>query len=200
MMYRSTGSGYSRDKALSSPSQGTGGHINSRNYLGQEQEKVAYELGLSPGEGLSGEDQQRVQNRLRLRDLERQLGSYKEREQYSRVLPWLQSDSERIEMLSIPTLEGRQAWINKKNIWGRAKSPDFATKEMIETQDISIGMPQEYVKKSWGDPMAVEVSGNPIYKNERWKYVRQVPSSEGFRREVRYVYFEGGRVVGWETN
>lgn len=72
-------------------------------------------------------------------------------------------------------------------------------KSLIETQDIAVGMPQDYVKRSWGDPMSVEVSGNPIYKNERWKYQKFVSAPEGYRKETRYVYFEGGRVVGWET-
>jgi hypothetical protein len=60
-------------------------------------------------------------------------------------------------------------------------------------------MPQDYVRRSWGEPVNVEISGNPIYKNERWKYQRQVSTAQGFRKETRFVYFEGGRVVGWET-
>lgn len=60
-------------------------------------------------------------------------------------------------------------------------------------------MPAEYVKKSWGEPVNIEVSGNPIYRNERWQYNKQVATPQGYKQEKRYVYFEGGRVVGWET-
>ena len=131
--------------------------------------------------------------------MERSLSSKKEREQYSKILPWLKNDEEKISFLSIPSIEGRQQWINRNNIWGRSQAPQEEMKELIETQDIAVGMPQDYVRRSWGEPLSVEVSGNPIYKNERWKYQRQVSTSQGFRKETRYVYFEGGRVVGWET-
>jgi len=200
LAYRSPESGYGSQRAM----EGQVRYQSQPQEMGQrydpQVEKAAYELGLNPNQGLSGADFVLVQDRIKLRDLERRLGSFKEREQYSRVLPWLSTDKEKIDLLSIPSLEGRQAWINRKQVWNRAKDPDPNTKVLIDSQDIAVGMPQTYVKKSWGEPIAVEVSGNPIYKNERWKYVRQVSSPEGYRREVRYVYFEGGKVVGWETN
>ena len=111
----------------------------------------------------------------------------------------MKNDDEKIEFLSVPTIEGRQQWINRKNIWARAQAPQEDMKGLIEAQDIAVGMPQEYVRRSWGEPLSVEVSGNPIYKNERWKYQRFVSTSQGYRQETRFVYFEGGRVVGWET-
>lgn len=160
--------------------------------------QTAYELGKNP-EDLSHEDLETIRSRQKLKDLERTLISKKEREQYSKVLPWLISDAEKIDFLSIPSIEGRQQWINRKNIWARSQAPQEEVKSLIEAQDIAVGMPQEYVRRSWGEPMNVEVSGNPLYKNERWKYQRQVATSQGFRKETRFVYFEGGRVVGWET-
>ncbi len=160
--------------------------------------QTAYELGKNP-EDLSYEDLETIRSRQKLKDLERTLISKKEREQYSKVLPWLISDAEKIDFLSIPSIEGRQQWINRKNIWARSQAPQEEVKSLIEAQDIAVGMPQEYVRRSWGEPMNVEVSGNPLYKNERWKYQRQVATSQGFRKETRFVYFEGGRVVGWET-
>lgn len=199
LAHRSPESGY-REQALSSGVRYKDVKRPNNSNYDRETVKTAYEMGLDPSSGLSGEDFQRVQDRMRLRDLERSLSSQKEKEQYSKVLPWLTDDEEKIEFLSIPSIEGRQAWINKQNIWRRSKMPDTAIKDIIETQDIAVGMPQDYVRRSWGEPASVEVSGNPLYKNERWKYVRQVSSPEGFRRETRYVYFEGGRVVGWETN
>ncbi len=165
----------------------------------RETRKTAYELGLNPSTGLSGSEQNQVDDRIRLRELEKTLNSKKEREQYSKILPWLRSDREKIELLSIPSLEGRQQWVNNHGIWDRAKMPGTEMKELIDSQDISLGMPQDYVKKAWGDPQSVEVSGNPIYKNERWRYQRFTSSPDGYKKETRFVYFEGGRVVGWET-
>lgn len=160
--------------------------------------QVAYELGKDPAT-LSPSDLIEIRNRQKLKELERTLISNKEREQYSKVLPWLRDDQEKIGFLSIPSLEGRQQWINKNNIWARTQVPQQEMKELIESQDVAIGMPQDYVRRSWGDPLSIESSGNPIYRNERWKYQRQVSTSQGYRNETRYVYFEGGRVVGWET-
>lgn len=160
--------------------------------------QTAYELGKDPN-SLNADDMDEINSRRDARSLERTLRSKKEREQYSKILPWLKNDQEKIEFLSIPSIEGRQQWINQKNIWSRSQAPQEEMKELVEAQDVAVGMPQEYVRRSWGEPMAVEVSGNPIYKNERWKYQRQVSTPQGFRKEIRFVYFEGGRVVGWET-
>ena len=162
-----------------------------------ELQKYAYELGLDI-KNLSAEDRQKVADRKTLRQLERGLNSQKERLQYSKVLPWLNDDKEKLSLLSIPSLEGRQAWINKNKIWSRAKNLQHFD-SVVESQDIAIGMPTEYVKKSWGEPNNVESSGNPIYKNERWQYLRQISTPQGYKQERRSVYFEGGRVVGWET-
>jgi hypothetical protein len=113
-------------------------------------------------------------------------------------LPWLKNDEEKINLLEIPSVEGRQVWINKNKIWSRAQDlKEFD--DVVESQDIAVGMPAEYVKKSWGEPVNIEVSGNPIYRNERWQYNKQVSTPQGYKQEKRYVYFEGGRVVGWET-
>lgn len=171
---------------------------NPRPQYDRNTAKTAYELGKDPG-SLSSNDLSQIRDRQKVRDLERTLGSRKEREQYSKVLPWLRNDEEKAEFLSIPSVEGRQQWMNKQNIWARAQAPKQEMKDLIETQDIAVGMPQDYVRKSWGEPASVEVSGNPIYKNERWKYQRQISTSQGFRQETRMVYFEAGRVVGWET-
>lgn len=168
------------------------------NLTALEIQKYAYELGLNPKASLKEEEKKQILDRKKLRQLERALDSQKERLQYSKVLPWLKNDEEKIEVLSIPSVEGRQVWINKNKIWSRAKDlKNFD--DVVEAQDIALGMPADYVKKSWGEPDNVESSGNPIYKNERWQYNRQVSTPLGYKQEKRLVYFEGGRVVGWET-
>lgn len=163
-----------------------------------EMQKYAYELGFDPKKEIANEQKQQILERKKLRELERSLDTQKERLQYSKILPWLGSDSEKIEVLSIPSIEGRQVWINKNKIWSRAKDLKHFD-EIVESQDIAIGMPQDYVRKSWGEPTQVETSGNSIYKNERWQYLKQVSTPQGYKQESRLVYFEGGRVVGWET-
>jgi len=160
--------------------------------------RVAYELGLNPN-NMNSDDMQMIQQRKQVKDLERTLDTRQEKEQYSKVLPWLKDDAEKIEFLSIPSLEGRQAWVNRNNIWARARVPQNRMKELIDAQDIAVGMPMEYVRRAWGDPISIDVSGNPIYKNERWKYIRNVPGNDGFHQQKRFVYFEGGRVTGWDT-
>ncbi|MEK6627070.1 MAG: hypothetical protein AABY53_00450 [Bdellovibrionota bacterium] len=163
-----------------------------------ELQKFAYELGFNPKKEITETQKQEILNRKKLRQLERSLDSQKERLQYSKVLPWLNHDLEKIEVLSIPTVEGRQGWINKNKIWSRTKElKNFD--EVVESQDIALGMPAEYVRRSWGEPSHIETSGNPIYKNERWQYLKQVSTPQGYKQEKRSVYFEGGRVAGWET-
>lgn len=135
----------------------------------------------------------------KVQDLERTLTSQKELEQYSKVLPYLDSMNERLEFLSQPTIEDRSRWATSKNIWGRAQENQKTLRKIMESQDISLGMNTHLVRKAWGEPLAIEVSGNPYLQNERWKYQRFAPTPTGFRKEHRYVYFEGGKVVGWET-
>lgn len=172
----------------------------AKDYTGdRDRQRTAYEMGLDPANDLSSDDRGKINARQTVRELEKGLKSQKEREQYSKVLPWLRNDEEKAEFLRVPTLEGRQLWVNNHGIWDRAKMPAPEMKELIETQDISVGMPRDYVKKSWGEPLGVEVSGNPIYHNERWKYQRFISTPDGYKKEIRFVYFESGRVVGWET-
>jgi hypothetical protein len=161
-------------------------------------EKYAYELGLDPSKPLSEIERKDVQTRRKLRQLERGLDSPKERANYSRILPLFNSDQEKIDYLSIPSIEGRQAWVVRNKIWNRDKMNEDI-QAVADAQDITLGMSQDLVRKSWGEPMAIEHSGNPIYKNERWKYIRDLPTLSGYKRQRRYVYFEAGRVVGWET-
>lgn len=159
-------------------------------------EKVSAE---TPVSNLDQDQQRALDQKMRLRAMESRLQSRQEREQYSKALPWLKNDEEKIELLSQPNLEARQIWLQDKGLWKRSRSVTPEMKELIETGDITLGMPMDYVRKAWGEPQAVEVSGNPIFKNERWKYVRQVSSPDGYKQERRLVYFEGGKVVGWET-
>lgn len=148
------------------------------------------------GVSSSSANPQETRNRIQF---EQNLKTKREKEQYSEILPLFKSESERLDFLSLNTVEERQEWIKSNQLWTRNSELYKQYKSVIEAQDITVGMTQELVKKSWGEPQGVEVSGNPIYKNERWRYTRSVSTSEGFKKEDRLVYFESGRVVGWET-
>lgn len=161
--------------------------------------QIAYELGYDPRGTLTPQEMRSVETRKKVRELERRLDSNREKEQYAKALPVMTSDQEKLDFLSIPSVEGRQAWMNKNGILSRAKSPSPEMRDAMESQDIALQMPMDFVRKAWGEPAAVEVSGNPIYRNERWKYQRYVSTPDGYRSEKRFVYFEGGKVIGWET-
>lgn len=181
----------------SSPLRRAGGSGYSDREIMQKTPPENY--GAVRNEALSSSEWESASKRKMVRDLESRLDSRREKEQYSKVLPWLSSDDEKIDLLSLNGVEARQAWINQKGLWKRAQTVSPETKEIIEMGDISLGMVQDNVRKAWGEPQSVEVSGNPIYKNERWRYLKYVSTPDGYRQEKRNVYFEGGRVVGWET-
>lgn len=190
---RSQGSGYAGNRPIARPE-------NTRDKEDTlEYKRTAYELGFDPKTELAEDQLQAIDDRQKLKILERQLETEGEKTQYSRVMPWLDNDKERIEFLSVPTVEGRQAWVQQKNIMARSAKPKVGMRDALKENDITIGMPQDFVRKAWGDPQEREVSGNPLFKNERWTYSRYISSGDGFKKESRTVYFEGGKVVGWET-
>ena len=152
---------------------------------------------LNQGRRSEATDSSELKEQISL--LEKRLDSKKEREQYSKILPWLKNHSEQIEFLKQPNLEKRNQWILKNKLYSRPSSPSPEMKALIGNQDIALGMPADFVIKSWGEPVARDISGNPLNRNERWKYIRTLATSDGYRQEKRFVYFEGGKVVGWET-
>ena len=136
----------------------------------------------------------------KIRDLEKGLITQQDKSLYSKLLPWFLTDEEKMSFLRNSEYEDKQKWVVQTHILNRPTELSAKYKRVIDNQDIAIGMPNDLVKKSWGDPLKVESSGNPLYKNEKWRYTRTVSTSEGFKQEKRVVYFEGGRVVGWETD
>ncbi len=145
------------------------------------------------------DDRSRLSTKTRLKQLENGIRTKKEMDQYSRVLPYLKNENERIEFLELADFEVRQKWMNQKNFMDRSKLTQENMQELIDAQDIAVGMPQTLVKKAWGDPEHIEVSGNPQFRNERWRYSKYVSTPEGYKLERKSVYFEGGRVAGWEV-
>jgi hypothetical protein len=132
-------------------------------------------------------------------ELEKRLSSQREKEHYSRLLPWFESKEERLNYLLEPHLQSKEKFAQEFGIWQRAQNPSATVLNLVRNQDIALGMPQVYVRQSWGEPQKIEISGDPYFKNERWKYTRQISTPQGFRQEKRTVFFEGGKVAGWDT-
>ncbi len=139
-----------------------------------------------------------VSQKTKLKQTENGLTTKKEIDQYSKSLPFFNTTQERLDFLSQPGFEARQRWLSEKKFYQRSNLVQSEMKDLVEAQDISVGMPQSLVRKSWGEPERIDVSGNPDFRNERWLYHRQISTPDGFKTEKKFVYFEGGKVIGWE--
>ena len=188
LMERHPGSGYldlDENPATPPPSLQQVELQNTKEELGY-QTKVLNEM-----------EQQRLLLRLKLNQLEKELITKKEREQYYKLKPYFKNDSQRIKFLSIPTLEQRAQYAGVYGI--SAENTDYGPRSIaaIENKDIIVGMTREAVVESWGEPDAKEIAGNSIYGNERWVYQKYISGSNGYTKENRTIYFESGQVAGW---
>ena len=190
-MQRSKASGYD------SYSSGTGPAF-SRDRKAYDRDQSANELRLQQDSNLSSDDVAALDARTRLRKAEAMLEGKRERDQYFKNKPYMKNDRDRLQFLSLDNFDDRNKWLTNRGVFGTETPNAPEIQALIEINDITTGMTKQAVKDSWGEPELVEVAGNPLYGNERWAYSEQLPSSEGFKAEKRVVYFEGGRVIGWE--
>jgi outer membrane protein assembly factor BamE (lipoprotein component of BamABCDE complex) len=70
--------------------------------------------------------------------------------------------------------------------------------EPLPTRQLILGMNRTQVRSLWGQPQNVETAGENQLGNERWTYYNGL-SGPWSISQSRIVYFEKGRVVGWET-
>jgi hypothetical protein len=175
-----------------------GGPGLSRDRRAMDREQSANELGLQGS--LSSDEIEAVDLHTRLRKAEDALEGAREREQYYKNKPYMGSDADRLNFLALETFKDRNQWLTAHGIFGADTPNTPEIQALIDINDITVGMTKQAVRDSWGEPEIVEVAGNPLYGNERWAYSEQLPSSEGFQTEKRVVYFEGGRVIGWERH
>ena len=147
---------------------------------------------------LSPEERDKLEDQVSLNKLEHNLRTSEERAQYSRYKSTLESDRERIEFLALDGTAARERYLQSKGYTGSASRHARDVASLIEQNDIAMGMPAQAVKESWGDPMSVEYAGRPESGNERWRYIEYVSTQEGYQEEQRVLYFENGRLVGWE--
>ncbi|MCB0419493.1 MAG: hypothetical protein KDD61_00755 [Bdellovibrionales bacterium] len=160
--------------------------------------KARQNLGLSNSKILNESESERLFMQMKLTRLEQSIRSEKEKGQYYSFKPFLPSTQDKINFLQIPTYEGRQRWATSQGFIEKSTNHNPLVSKAIENKDVVLGMNKKAVVESWGEPDLVEVSGNPMYENERWLYKRLVSSNEGFENENRVIYFEFGRVAGWD--
>jgi hypothetical protein len=86
------------------------------------------------------------------------------------------------------------------------RDPDLTNAEALDAQSrravqlgmITLGMEPSDVVSVFGHPRKVEFAGDPNLGNQRWVYFADL-SDRGEAKRQRIVYFEKGRVSGWET-
>lgn len=194
MLSRDPRTGYANDKDYS----GGGPDEFYRERMNKRESDAREELGYS-NRPLTDAESARLTERLRLNRLESQLESSRDQKQYYGSRNFMRSDQERIAFLQLPNFETKQRWLQNRGLLKDNEVHSPSTAKVIEANDIMLGMNEKAVRESWGDPDAVEVAGNPMYGYQRWNYHRMTPGNDGYQKELRVIYFEGGRVVGWET-
>ncbi len=162
-----------------------------------QKDETARELGYSSSRALTDQERNQLEQRMQLEKVEKNLSTRKEKEQYYTYKTMMKSDAERMQFLDISSLEGKDRWLHSHGYLEREKFSND-TQEAIDAEDVVVGMTEKAVRQSWGDPEMVEVAGNPLYGNARWKYTKHVSSPDGYLEEKKIIYFEGGRVAGWE--
>ncbi len=130
--------------------------------------------------------------------LESSIRTGSEYDYYAEAKPVLKNERDRKEFLTQKSRNQQKRWLASRGI-SELSLYEPAVRQAIDEGDIALGMSKEGVLKSWGDPENVEVAGNPDYGSERWLYTHFEPSQEGYQTQQRMIYFERGKVVGWET-
>jgi hypothetical protein len=113
-------------------------------------------------------------------------------ELYNQYKHLLSGISGKIFFLKLPPRE-RKDYLMTKGLLaqrGPASETPFDKLAPRASHDIFLGMNKNEVLASMGKPFKVEVAGNPRNENERWLY--------RFSSRSKYIYFESGRVEGWE--
>lgn len=73
-----------------------------------------------------------------------------------------------------------------------------AISSALDEGQITLGMPMKDVRGVWGSPVRIETAGDPGRGNQKWVYYTGISSLE--EQPDRTVYFENGRVVGWDRS
>lgn len=163
-------------------------------------QKAKEELGYDVStRNLTDQEVAEVHQRIELRRLENKLTYSLEKQQYYSLKPYFANDQERIQFLRLPNRAARERWAQSRDIASVEKTFDPQMAQLIESNDIAKGMSMTAVTQSWGEPDLKEAAGNPIYGNQAWHYRKMVGTGDGYKEEKRVLFFESGRVSGWQT-
>jgi len=193
--HQNSGYGYTQSKDEESYSP----KVFYEEQTSNESELAAAELGLETSRPLTEQEMKELNTRILLKRLESRIPTEKERKQYFNYKPMFNSDEDRISFLYLPTFEARERQAVNLNLTEKFNNFDDTTLKLIEDNDVGVGMNPQAVRESWGDPDSIQVAGNEVYGNQAWTYTKMVSSSDGYKKEVRIIFFESGRVVGWES-
>jgi hypothetical protein len=104
----------------------------------------------------------------------------------------LSGTSHKIYFLKLPPNE-RRDYLASRGLLSEKKSAleiPWKRASSRKVNDVYLGMNKSEVLASMGKPVKVEIAGNPRNENERWLY--------HFNSQSKFIYFESGRVEGWE--
>lgn len=110
-------------------------------------------------------------------------------EEYSDYLKYsrhLETLSEKIYYLRLPMRE-RRAYMRARGVGAKRTIAGYQV--YTPQNGLFMGMGKQEVTQKMGEPIAIDVAGNPTEENERWAF-RQ-------NGKIRYIFFEKGKVQGW---
>ena len=156
-----------------------------------------HQVGLGNKAQLTQAEHARVLQQLRLQKLESQLVTKRQKKLYYDNKPYM-NQRQMFEYLNLNSEAQRKSYLTSQNIHApKMENYPAELTELIEGNELALGMTKDMVKQSWGEPDTVEYAGNPIYQNEKWSYRTTSPSLNGYVHENRVIIFESGRVAGW---
>lgn len=79
---------------------------------------------------------------------------------------------------------------------GLSPSEQLRVETARKSGDVALGMPMEDVISLWGEPTEIHTAGSGT-GNEKWVYFEGL-SGQWRLSDSRVLYFEDGRVAGWE--
>lgn len=107
------------------------------------------------------------------------------------LLSWIQNDDSDLENDPV----AKAAYQLRPN---PGADPDVLA-QIDLSEDVTLGMSMQRVRKLWGNPAEVDTAGDARLGNQRWTYIDGLSSRYSVRKPARIVYFERGRVAGWEN-
>jgi hypothetical protein len=75
---------------------------------------------------------------------------------------------------------------------------DSEVQKALESEELILGMRTQDVLSIWGKPQRIESAGDPKMGNQKWSYSNSV-LRQWNSQPSKVIYFESGKVVGWEN-